>query len=159
MVCVLAEPLERRWHAGPCSGAGLCAFLGLVIIVVAPLLVCIRTGGFLLEEATYREDPLVFFQNEIVVTALDSAGLPIMTWTSIPEINAMLGDALRFPVVTARERDANFDGRPEDLEIDISLPLLGTEHVASVNLMLGFSYELQDAADMTMQSLAYISEA
>ena len=60
-----------------------------------------------MEEATYREEPLIFFQNELILTALNQDGLPVATWSSIPELNELLGSALTFPVlkVVHRRRD------------------------------------------------------
>eukprot|EP00043_Microstomoeca_roanoka_P013104 m.128121 g.128121 ORF g.128121 m.128121 type:complete len:309 (+) comp15668_c1_seq16:373-1299(+) len=159
MLRVHASPQRRVWTSPLLSAASFIAILAALIVLVSPLLIAIRSGGFLIHEATYREEPLIFFQNEIVVSILDEHGLPLVYWSSIPDINNLLGDKLRFPVLKVQEKDNNYDGRPDQLHLQLKVPLTETEELRTIAIFLGFSYQLRNTADLTMQSLAYITES
>ena len=47
------------------------------------------------------------------------------------------------PPPQVHEADPDFDGRPDSLSLHVQVPLNPGDSVASVSLLLGFSYELR----------------
>ncbi|XP_033125261.1 transmembrane protein 231-like, partial [Anneissia japonica] len=58
-----------------------------------------------------------------------------------------------------REEDSNRDGKPDQLDYSIQVPLLDTQEVYSVKLLLIFDYRLYRMSQLRMESMAYIQHS
>ncbi|XP_026540683.1 transmembrane protein 231 isoform X1 [Notechis scutatus] len=116
-----------------CSLAALGLLLLGALTYVPPLLVAYRSHGFWLSRSSYAEQPSVRFRHEVLLAALtESGGGP------------------------AREEDSNQDGVTDLLRFQLELPLLPSERVVGIQLLLTFSYELHRMSTFVMQSMAFL---
>eukprot|EP00055_Hartaetosiga_balthica_P015448 m.91250 g.91250 ORF g.91250 m.91250 type:complete len:309 (-) comp8866_c0_seq2:2331-3257(-) len=157
MIQVFKSSFKVRYLAPLCSRIIFVSLILALATIIFPLIVSMRSGGFLLDNEIGREEPLVFFNREVVLLVIGSSGAPLAVWSTIAELNSALGDLLRFPTMKVSELDANFDGRPESLSLNLSLPLPPNEFVSEVTILAGFNCQFRDFVRMNMSALAYIS--
>ena len=62
----------------------------------------IHTPGFWIKEASYREQPVVQFQQQAIVQLLDAASGTHITWSTFAAYNRVAQSTLRTPVVKVR---------------------------------------------------------
>uniref|UniRef100_A0A8C6XZ94 Transmembrane protein 231 n=1 Tax=Naja naja TaxID=35670 RepID=A0A8C6XZ94_NAJNA len=139
-----------------CSLAALGLLLLGALTYVPPLLVAYRSHGFWLSRSSYAEQPSVRFRHEVLLAALTEGGGGPVGWSSFAAFNRLLGIRLRVPLVSAREEDSNQDGVTDLLRFQLELPLLPSERVVGIQLLLTFSYELHRMSTFVMQSMAFL---
>uniref|UniRef100_A0A8C5SBB8 Transmembrane protein 231 n=1 Tax=Laticauda laticaudata TaxID=8630 RepID=A0A8C5SBB8_LATLA len=139
-----------------CSLAALGLLLLGALTYVPPLLVAYRSHGFWLSRSSYVEQPSVRFRHEVLLAALTDSGGGLVGWSSFATFNRLLGTRLRVPLVSAREEDSNQDGVTDLLRFQLELPLLPSERVVGIQLLLTFSYELHRMSTFVMQSMAFL---
>ncbi|XP_060538414.1 transmembrane protein 231 [Pantherophis guttatus] len=146
-----------RGRARLCSLAALGLLLLGALTYVPPLLVAYRSHGFWLSRSSYAEQPSVRFRHEVLLAALtEGVGDGPVGWSSFAACNRLLGARLRVPLVSAREEDSDQDGVMDLLHFQLELPLLPSERVVGIQLLLTFSYELQRMSTFVMQSMAFL---
>ena len=160
---VHSEALRRRWVAPACSLAALLNFLLVAGAGVLPLYVAWGSGPFWLRDVVRFEQPDVAFASRLVVQVGGTRGaspgsaqrVPFRaTWTTSAAANALLdGGELRAMVVRASARDANLDGRNDELLVSAQLPLQGDEAVTSATLCAYFDASLSATTRFTMDAL------
>ncbi|KAG9475037.1 transmembrane protein 231 [Eleutherodactylus coqui] len=153
---VYSHPLLVRYRTSICSKATLFLLLVLVLTYIPPLLVAYRSHGFWLKQSTYEEQPNVRFRYEVLLIALNSNSGGYVAWSTFQGFNSLVGDRLRIPQVSVREEDKNQDGKMDQLNFNLELPLLPVEDVYGVQLILTFSYQLYRMSTFVMQSMAFI---
>ncbi|KAM4603185.1 transmembrane protein 231 [Discoglossus pictus] len=153
---VYSHPALLRYRAGICSKATLFLLIVLVLTYIPPLLVAYRSQGFWLKQSTYEEQPNVRFQYQVLLIAMNSTSGSYVAWSTFQGFNSLVGDQLRIPQVSAREEDKNQDGKMDQLNFKLELPLQATENVYGVQLILTFSYQLYRMSTFVMQSMAFI---
>ncbi|XP_063802023.1 transmembrane protein 231 [Pseudophryne corroboree] len=156
---VYSHPVLVRYRTSICSKATLFLLVALALTYIPPLLVAYRSQGFWLQQSTYEEQPNVRFRYEVLLIAINSAGGDYIAWSTFQEFNSLIGGRLRLPQVTAREEDRNQDGKMDQLYFSLELPLLSTEEVYGVHLILTFSYQLYRMSTFVMQSMAFIQHS
>ncbi|KAK9392570.1 putative transmembrane protein [Crotalus adamanteus] len=139
-----------------CSLAALGLLLLGALTYVPPLLVAYRSHGFWRSRSSYAEQPVVRFRHEVLLAALTEGGGGPVGWSSFAACNRLLGGRLRVPLVSAREEDSNRDGVMDQLRFQLELPLLPSERVVGIQLLLTFSYELHRMSTFVMQSMAFL---
>ncbi|XP_018411377.1 PREDICTED: transmembrane protein 231 [Nanorana parkeri] len=153
---VYSHPYLVRYRATICSKATVFLILVLALTYIPPLLVAYRSQGFWMKRSTYEEQPNVRFQYEVLLIALNSTSGSYVAWSTFQQFNNLIGGRLRIPLVSAREEDSNQDGKMDKLNLRLELPLLSTENVYGVQLILTFSYQLYRMSTFVMQSMAFI---
>lgn len=114
-----------------------------------------RAGAALwLKEKTGREQPEAHFQHEVLVLAQGVDPSQQYAFSTSPSVNALFGDAMRAMSVRLSETDADHDGRPEQLHVEVSLPLRAGEEVVGVTVLVALSYALQDTARFSANATA-----
>lgn len=114
-----------------------------------------RAGAALwLKEKTGREQPEAHFQHEVLVLAQGADPSQQYAFSTSPSVNALFGDAMRAMSVRLSEADADHDGRPEQLHVEVSLPLRAGEEVVGVTVLVALSYALQDTARFSANATA-----
>ncbi|KAM9302461.1 transmembrane protein 231 [Gastrophryne carolinensis] len=156
---VYSHPHLIRYRTSICSKATLFLIIVLLLTYIPPLLVAYRSQGFWLKQSTYEEQPNVRFRYEVLFIALNSASGGYVAWSTFQQFNGIVGDRLRIPQVSAREEDRNQDGKMDQLNFRLELPLLPTEEVYGVQLILTFSYQLYRMSTFVMQSMALIQHS
>ncbi|XP_056381814.1 transmembrane protein 231 [Hyla sarda] len=153
---VYSHPLLVRYRTSICSKATLFLLVVLVLTYIPPLLVAYRSQGFWLKQSTYEEQPNVKFRYEALLIALNSNSGGYVAWSTFQAFNSLVGDRLRIPKVSVREEDQNQDGKMDQLNFNLELPILAVENVYGVQLILTFSYQLYRMSTFVMQSMAFI---
>ncbi|XP_049642396.1 transmembrane protein 231 [Suncus etruscus] len=154
---LFSHPAERGYRAGLCSKAALFLLLAAALTYIPPLLVAFRSHGFWPQRSSYEEQPSVRFLHQVLLVALlapEPGGF--LAWSTFPAFNRLQGDRLRIPLVSTREEDSNYDGKPDMLHFKLELPLQPEEHVVGLQLLLTFSYQLHRMSTFVMQSMAYL---
>lgn len=77
-------------------------------------------------------------------------------FSSSPSVNALFGDAMRAASVRLSETDANHDGRPEILHLEVSIPLRTGEDITGITILTALGYELQDTARFSSNATAIV---
>ncbi|XP_077144703.1 transmembrane protein 231 isoform X3 [Ranitomeya variabilis] len=153
---VYSHPLLVRYRTGICSKATLFLLVVLPLTYIPPLLVAYRSQGFWLKQSTYEEQPNVRFRYEALLVTITSSSGGYVAWSTFQGFNNLVGDRLRIPQVSVREEDKNQDGKMEQLDFSLELPLLPVEDVYGVQLILTFSYQLYRMSTFVMQSMAFV---
>ncbi|KAK2841716.1 hypothetical protein Q5P01_011916 [Channa striata] len=156
---VYSHPALVRYKTSVCTKATLFLLVVLCLTYIPPLLVAYRSQGFWVKRSTYEEQPVVRFQYETLLVAATNSQGDYVAWSTYPSLNNMLGANLRTPAVSVREVDQNQDGKLDLLVFQLQLPLKPEEQVYSVQLLLGFSYQLFRMSTVVMQSLAYVQHS
>ncbi|KAG8562837.1 hypothetical protein GDO81_015832 [Engystomops pustulosus] len=156
---VYSHPLLVRYRTSICSKATLFLFIVLVLTYIPPLLVAYRSQGFWLKQSTYEEQPDVHFRYEALFIALSSTSGDYLAWSTFQGFNNLVGDKLRIPLISAQEDDKNQDGKMDQLNFTLELPLLSAENVFGVQLFLTFSYKLYRMSTFVMQSMVFIQHS
>ncbi|XP_069114573.1 transmembrane protein 231-like [Argopecten irradians] len=158
---VFAHPELRRYKTHVCTKASILMFVVLFVTFIPPLFVVYRSYGFWIKEDYYRETPRVLFKKELILVVEledpNNAGLSYLTYSTYQRYNELQQNNVRVPVVQSREDDSNGDGKNDGLAIKIEMPLLDTENVVGMKLLLFFDYRLERFSSFGMESLAYVS--
>ena len=157
MVQVYAEPLAARHHAPAASLPALLRVAGLVCAVVVSAALAFNTGGMWIKSRTYFEQPTVRYMHDLVVVLEGAGAEERWFWSTFPDLNEAAGDRFVAARVTAQEVDANQDGKPD--RIELQLRARGVQNVRSVRALAQFRYALQDAVDLEMTGLAYVEHS
>ncbi|KAL8590014.1 hypothetical protein ACOMHN_007039 [Nucella lapillus] len=156
---IFSHPELRRYKATIVSKATVFQIVCFLLVFIVPLLITYRSGGFWIKESTYQETPEVAFKHELMLV-VDLQGNPgdYVTYSTFQAYNQLQEGRLRVPLITSREEDENGDGRPDMLKFNLEMPLIDTENVVGVRLVLFFYYKLLKYSSFHMESLAIISE-
>ncbi|KAK7114268.1 transmembrane protein 231-like [Littorina saxatilis] len=156
---VFAHPELRRYKASIVSKASVFLVACFLLTFIIPVLVTYRSGGFWIKESTYQESPVIAFKHDfLLVLDLDGGQVKYATYSTFQKYNGMQWRNLRIPVVTSREEDENGDGRADLLKFNLEMPLLDTENVRGIRLVLFFYYKLVKYSSFHMESLAVVTE-
>ncbi|XP_068116895.1 transmembrane protein 231 isoform X3 [Hyperolius riggenbachi] len=156
---VYSHPYLVRYRTSICSKATVFLIVVLILTYIPPLLVAYRSQGFWMKRSSYEEQPSVRFRYEVLLTAVNSTSGSYIAWSTFQNFNNLVGDRLRIPSVSAREEDKNQDGKMDQLYFRLELPLLSTEEVYGVQLILTFSYQLYRMSTFVMQSMVFIQHS
>ncbi|XP_006011881.1 transmembrane protein 231 [Latimeria chalumnae] len=156
---IYSHPSLTRYKTNICTKATLFLLIVLVLTYIPPLLIVYRSQGFWLKLSTYEEQPSVRFQHQVLMIVGTSLDGDYVTWSTFKNFNNLQGSNLRVPLVLVREEDRNQDGKMDQLNFKLELPVGPLEQVYSVQLILCFSYELFRKSTFVMQSMAFIQHA
>ncbi|TRZ00167.1 hypothetical protein DNTS_020920 [Danionella cerebrum] len=145
---VYAHPALIRYKTCVCTRATLFVVVTLCLTYISPLLVAYRSQGFWLKRSTYEEQPVVRYQYDLIlIGATDTRG-NYVAWSTYPNFNRLV-----------QEEDKNQDGKADVLQLQIQVPLRAEEQMFSVQLLLGFSYQLFRMSTVVMQTLVFIQHS
>ncbi|XP_033112048.1 transmembrane protein 231-like, partial [Anneissia japonica] len=137
---VFAHPIQQRYKASFCTKATVFIVVIFLLTLIPPFLIAYSSRGFWIKEAIYREQPEVHFKHELLLILETSTSY--VAWSTYENFNQLEQSQLVVPVVKTREEDSNRDGKPDQLDYSIQVPLLDTQEVYSVKLLLIFDYRL-----------------
>merc|ERR1712224_157916 len=104
----------------------------------------------------YLEQPEVNFRHEFILLTYGKDGDNLLGYSTYTKFNKLLGGSLRISTVMSTEYDKNHDGKMDYISLTVRLPLLPTEIVHKVQMLLFFNYRLHQFSSLLMQSMAYI---
>ncbi|KAI8520068.1 hypothetical protein Bbelb_033250 [Branchiostoma belcheri] len=156
VVEIYAHPVLHRYKTSICTKATIFVFACFLLTFIPPILVAYRSQGFWQREATYREQPDVSFKHQVLLLLQTSQTGDYLVWSTYQNFNQLQQGRVRVPLVKSREEDSNRDGKSDALQMTIQVPLLDTEEVYSVDLLLFFQYRLYIFSTFTMECMAYL---
>uniref|UniRef100_A0A8C4X199 Transmembrane protein 231 n=1 Tax=Eptatretus burgeri TaxID=7764 RepID=A0A8C4X199_EPTBU len=159
LIDVHCAPLLVRYRAGIFSRASLFTLACLLLTCICPLLIAYRSHGLWPRTASYVEQPRVTFRHEVLLMLHLQQSDQFLAWSTFQNLNGMLGDSLRIPLVKANEEDRNRDGKFDVLHFSLEMPLASSEVVLSADLLLTFSYQLHRMATVKLQGMMYASHS
>jgi hypothetical protein len=154
---VFRAPLYRRFLADRLTCGYLLAILFRVTVVILPFFLAYTSEGFWMKTNTYREMPRISFQYQSMISAgvKSTSGNAIqkVAYSLKPENLALVETTQRrIPKMKYWADDANQDGFPEVLHIDVDLPLKDTEAVHNVEAVFIFRMELSVRAKVFLEA-------
>jgi len=148
-----------RYKSSICTKAALYILASLVLTFIPPLLIAYRSQGFWLTTNTYMEQPDIKFKKQAILIASKQQSGGYLAWSTYINFNSVLQNNLRIPMVRSTETDVNGDGKFDRLNFTVQLPLLSSESITSLQMILVFDYKLYRMSTFQMESLAYITSS
>ena len=142
---VFRVPLYRRYFADRLTCGYCLTLLFWFTVIVLPFFMAYTSESFWVKRNTYIEMPKVSFKYQVLVHAgiMSTTGaIQKVAYTLKPESAAVLGSTLRVPKLRYWDEDANNDGFPELLQLEMELPVKSTETVLSIDALAVFQMEL-----------------
>ncbi|XP_033626423.1 transmembrane protein 231-like [Asterias rubens] len=156
---VYAHPIYQRYKASLWTTPVLFVILIFVLTFVGPFLIVFWSEGLWLNDAFFREQPTVRFKHEMLLLIDTQDSASYLAWSTYQNFNQLQQQHLRIPLVKTREEDTNRDGKSDMLHFSISVPVLATEEVLGMKLILIFDYRLYRFSKLQMETMAYIEHA
>jgi transmembrane protein 231 len=156
---VFTDSVIRQYKTSVVSKALLFQLIVIVITLLAPFFLAYSSRGFWLREGTYREQADVTFRREIVISLSGSKQSSRIFFSSFSNFNHLLSDQLRVPLIRSREDDSNFDGLKDALYFSVEMPLLPSDDIMHVQLLLFFNYQLKKYSELSLQGMIVVDES
>jgi hypothetical protein len=165
MPVILQEPVVRRYTAQWCSPVGCFTLACFVGVLVVPFYAAFSTGDFWLRTRQHSEQPVVWFQHQVIfeaVTQLHDATTdtydPPRTvgWSSVPDVQRVYESILRAPTIRAWPEHTNADTIPDLWRVQLELPLQKRERVLGVRMASVFSLSLTKRLTLDTESLVML---
>lgn len=153
---VFSHPELRRYKTQVCTKATFLQLFCIALTFIPPFLIAYRSHGFWQKVDVYQEQPDVHFKYALFVIMDTSRDGDYVAWSTYQNFNQLQMEHLRVPLVKATEEDTNDDGKFDKLKFQLDMPLLDTEQVHGVKVILLFDYLLRKYSYFQMESLAYI---
>eukprot|EP00794_Sanderia_malayensis_P019194 gene19194-21116_t len=153
---IQSHPVLQRYKAHYWSTASVFFIVVIALTYILPLLIAYYSQGFWLKESSYREQPEVHFKHNVIVIVQGNDVNTLVAYSTFQNFNNLLGDKVRIPFIQSYETDVNRDGKNDNLQFELQIPLKETENVNSVQLLLFFDYKLHRFSSLQMESMAYI---
>ncbi|XP_006823640.1 transmembrane protein 231-like [Saccoglossus kowalevskii] len=153
---VYSHPVVVRYRASICTKTTIFMFIVFGLTLVVPFLVAYTSEGFWVKQSVYLEQPYVSYKHQLLMVLEGTTATEYLVWSTYHNYNMLEQQRLRIPIVKSREEDTNRDGKPDKLLINIETPMLDTEQVYSLHLLVIFEYQLFRFSSLTMESMAYI---
>ncbi|XP_077982675.1 transmembrane protein 231-like [Glandiceps talaboti] len=154
---VYNHPVVVRYKTSICTKASIFMVIVIALTIIAPFLVAYTSEGFWMKYNIYREQGDIHYKHQLLMVLEGATATEYHTWSTYHNYNMLKQEKLRVPIVKSREKDENRDGKADKLEIAIETPMLDSEDVYSVHLLLIFEYKLHRFSSLIMESMAYIS--
>ena len=102
--------------------------------------IALTTGGLWVKTHTYVTQPSVRFKYDALLVFETSSPGQEKVWSTFESVNALAGNKLAAVDIQASERDLNFDGRVD--VIDVKAVARGVGNVHGVKALMAFDYDL-----------------
>lgn len=156
MYVVFGHPVKQYYHTTIISKATVFYILATVLTFIPPLLITYRSQGFWMRTASYREQPEIRWEQDlIVVLDTENPQRPI-GWSTYQHFKDLLLDNIRVPRIESRERDWNRDGKYDGLEFKLEMPLKPHETVCGISIFMFFDVKLHRFSSVHFKGLAYL---
>ncbi|KAK2155993.1 hypothetical protein LSH36_224g03026 [Paralvinella palmiformis] len=142
---VYTHPELRRYKTHIFSKATVFQLICIALTWIPPLLIGLRSQGFWQRVDNFIEQPEIHFKHQLMLELQTSLDGDYIMWSTFANLNNLQMDHLRVPVVKSREEDVNHDGLKDLLHIQIEVPLMDSEQVYSLKLLLIFDYILEES--------------
>jgi len=159
------EPLYRRYHAQWFTSAHLISIAFKISLFLLPIFLAYPSygnEGIWIKQNIYREQPIVAYKYKLILIleAVDTLGNPKQIfYSTLPQINESRQKTFRMANIKSEEIDNNNDGKLDQLELKLAIPLFPNESIHSIQALIFFDYQLLSHAKISMESLVYIQKS
>lgn len=163
MGVVLKEMIARNYYAGYCSCSFLLCMIFSLVVLVVPFFLAASTHGFWNSSLIHREQPIVLYNNEIVLTTLTStktvSDSTIVTalnsnfFSTIGWLNDLHGSSLSPVDVYSTGIDTNADQKLDLYTFNFTL-YNQQDSIRNLRLFVEFEYKLRERLNLEMTGLA-----
>mmetsp|Transcript_38406 Transcript_38406/g.62246 ORF Transcript_38406/g.62246 Transcript_38406/m.62246 type:complete len:307 (+) Transcript_38406:65-985(+) len=153
MVTVYTTFIRVRYLASRLSLAYLFDRLQLASLIIIAGVVAYSTHSFWIRQNVYREQPTVSYASQYIL--LVDLGSSQLFFTPNATLNRLLGDSSRAALVKVTQQDSNNDGIFDYIYWNAQIPLVASEAVVGVSVLLEFNFRLTSYAQLSMTSYAY----
>ncbi|GFT35014.1 transmembrane protein 231 [Nephila pilipes] len=154
---VFSHPLLIRYKTSICSKTTFFYIVAALFTFIFPFITTYYSQGFWKKIDIYREQPDVSFKHQMVLLLETKSPDELIFWSTYEQLNQLMDHKLFhiMPSIEHREEDNNKDGKKDELQMIIEVPLT-KEEVVSLKLILIFDYYLYFYSDFHMESAAYV---
>ncbi|XP_013778016.1 transmembrane protein 231-like isoform X2 [Limulus polyphemus] len=152
---VFSNCIVQTYKTSICSKVTLIYMVFLILTFVPPFLIAYRSQGFWKKTEVYQEQPDVHFKHQLIIILENKSHGETLVWSTFSQLNNVVQNNLRIPVIKTKEEDVNKDGRFDSLDLKVEMPLHDEEEVYSVKMLLFFDYELYTYSNLRMEGLGY----
>ncbi|PRP78761.1 hypothetical protein PROFUN_00934 [Planoprotostelium fungivorum] len=146
---------QKRYYSSPwLSAATFYTLLAIGACFVSPFIITYYSGGLWLKFTEEFEQPFINFRYEMLMKAYSSQDT--LFWSTSPTINQYAAEQLRTPSVTVANRDYNFDGKIDEIELRIQIPLDSSETINGFDVLLFFNYSLTTSLHLNMTGAVHL---
>ncbi|KAG8196958.1 hypothetical protein JTE90_009017 [Oedothorax gibbosus] len=154
---VFSQPLAIKYKSSLCSKSTCFCLITSLLSLICPFLISYYTQGFWKKVDVYREQPDVSFKHKMLLVLETKSPQELIFWSTYKSLNQLINPHSQqiVPSIEHREEDFNMDGKRDELQMTIEVPLT-KQDVVSVKLILIFDYKLYLYSNLHMESAIYI---
>lgn len=149
----------RRYYGPVGSSAFFFRTLAIIGTIIVPFFVSYSIKPFWLSESTYMEQPSVKFKHQMIVLLEGQTPGSDLVFSTYDQLNQLVGSKYRVAEVQARQDDHNRDGKTDQIQLNVRVPLKSGEAVHNVRFIAFFEYSLSEKVQMVMESAAYFQHS
>ncbi|CAH1108990.1 unnamed protein product [Psylliodes chrysocephalus] len=153
LINVYTRNIKIKYKSTPFSKATFLVLITELFTIIFSFIIGYNTGGFWLKQATFYEQPKVSLLGDYILMATTNNTSPVVCST-YPFFKKRLQQYNFCSVIKFREIDHEFDGKNDEVIVEISLNLYNFT-LKSINLVLPIKYQLSDLCPLKMQSLIF----
>lgn len=163
MGLILKEMIVRNYYAGFCSCSFLLCLIFALVVLIVPFFLAASTHGFWNSALIYKEQPIVLYNNEVVLTSLSStktiSGSSVITdlnsnfFSTIGWLNDLHSTSLSPVDVYSTGIDTNADQKLDLYVFNFTLHNK-QDSLRNLKLFIGFEYKLRERLNLEMAGLA-----
>eukprot|EP00730_Choanoeca_flexa_P000606 TRINITY_DN10265_c0_g1_i1.p1 TRINITY_DN10265_c0_g1~~TRINITY_DN10265_c0_g1_i1.p1 ORF type:complete len:309 (+),score=51.45 TRINITY_DN10265_c0_g1_i1:85-1011(+) len=155
MTVILSRSLRRQYHAKWLSAAGALQIVFLLLVLIIPFLIAYRCGGFWLRQSSYREQPRISFNHQLIIELEDAQG-QTYGYSTFANLNTMYGSKLMPGVIKSRNHDDNEDSIVDSSELIVSIPKSLDQRFVHVRLLALYTYQLEEFGRIALQAPVFV---
>mmetsp|Transcript_45126 Transcript_45126/g.59827 ORF Transcript_45126/g.59827 Transcript_45126/m.59827 type:complete len:215 (+) Transcript_45126:35-679(+) len=150
MALLYRDELQRSHYAALISKTSCVYFIILLICIILPFLLVLRTHNFWVVDTFHYEQPQVNHLNEMIVIVYTSEETYYAGTTN--ELNKLLSESRSIAgSIDIQTEDHNNDGRAEEINVNIGLTGVKPADVKSVIVVQSISYEISEQLQAQMK--------
>lgn len=159
-VTCFSLPYERRFVAQRCSPAYCLYVLCWLALVLVPVFVTFSTDSVWVKESSYHEQPRVSFAHDLMVVLSGDARNEAVGWGTRADLDPLLPERVRVPILRSSSVDKNFDGVPDTWRLSLDLPTGNiSEGYRHLMLLAVYNFELREKVRERIGALAALDLA
>lgn len=165
MGLIFNEMVVRNYRAGFCSCSFLLCLMFSLVVLIVPFFLAVSTNGFWSSALIYKEQPIVLYNNELVVTTLASSqsisnsqlsnSLSSGLFSTIGWLNDLHSSNLEIVDIQSTIIDSNADLKPDLYVFNFTL-YKSPISLKNLKIFIQFEYILRERVNLDMMGLVFV---
>ncbi|XP_040574725.1 transmembrane protein 231 [Lepeophtheirus salmonis] len=156
MPTLYSHTLDISYKASICSKAFVFSFVTGVLTFLPPLFIAYRSQGFWQRIDSYQEQPEILFKQDCMFL-LQTSNRTNLGWSTFKLFNRFLESGIRIPLIKTKENDWNRDGKLDNIDLQITFPLLPKEEILNFEAFLFFDVKLHKLPSVQFEGLIHLT--